>query len=102
MRDVEHQGAGSVGHVDGALSGQTEADVILGKHYGTNALPILRFVFLDPHEFGKGEVGECRITGKLSESRGANSLGSVPDTAVRCARRTRSGQDEPLPLRRRA
>ena len=32
MGDIEHEGAGGVGHVDGAFSGKAEADVVFGQH----------------------------------------------------------------------
>ena len=63
MGHVEKQRAGSVGHIGGAFAGEAKADVVLGKHYGADALPVFGFVLTDPKKFCECEIRQSRIAG---------------------------------------
>ena len=63
MGHVEKQRAGGVGHIGGAFAGEAKADVVLGKHYGADALPVFGFVLTDPKKFCEREIRQSRIAG---------------------------------------
>ena len=102
LRDVEHQRAGSVGHVDGALAGQAEANVILRQHHERTRFQFSRFVFAHPEKFRQREIRERRIAGELNQPIGADALGQLAALLARCGRRTRSAPGERLRRARRA
>ena len=77
IRDIQHQCAGGVGHVDGPLSGEAEANVVLGQHDGADPLPVLRFVLPYPQKFRQSEIGQRWIAGEPDESFRANSFGKI-------------------------
>ena len=68
MRNVQKQGARSVGHVRGVLAGQPEAHVVLGKQHVADAIPVVRFVFANPENFSECEVGERGIARELNQA----------------------------------
>ena len=68
MRNVQKQGARSVGHVRGALAGQPETHVVFGKQHVADAIPVVRFVFANPENFSKREIGQCRVARKLNQA----------------------------------
>ena len=77
LRDVEHQRAGSVGHIDGALAGQPEANVILRQHHRADALPVFRLEFADPQKFRQRKIRKRGIAGELDQPVGADELSKI-------------------------
>ena len=65
---VEKKRAGCVGHVDGAIAGEAEADVILRQHDVGDALPIFRFSLAHPEKLGEREICERRIAGEADQT----------------------------------
>src|SRR6202023_2065702 len=76
-RYVEHEGAGSVGNVGGALAREAEANVILGQHDRPDASLVVRLVLTHPKELGEGEVGEGGIARELNDALGADLLTQI-------------------------
>ena len=66
--DIQQQHTRSIGVVGGKAAGQPVDQIIFGQHDFTDARKVLRFVFLHPQDFGRGEAGKgdvCRIFGQL-------------------------------------
>ena len=72
--DIKHQGAGGVGHVDRAIPGQSESNVVFGQHHRADAAPVIGLVLADPQKLRKREIGKCGIAGKLDDASGAQLL----------------------------
>jgi hypothetical protein len=79
MGDIEQQRARSLRHIDGAFSGELEANVILGQQHVGDAFPVVRFVFTHPKQLGEGEIRERCITGEIDETIGAELFREFPD-----------------------
>ena len=75
--DVKEQSAGSVSHVRGALTGEAEANVVLGKQEVANAVPVFGFVLANPKDFRECEVRQGRIAGELDQPLQAKSAGEI-------------------------
>jgi len=74
VRDVEHQGTGGVGHIDGAVAGETEANVVFWKHDRADTMPVVRLVLANPKEFREGEIRKRRVAGELDDAGGSQLL----------------------------
>src|SRR5690348_9183059 len=77
MGYIQKQGAGGIGHVRGALAGEAEANVVLGKQNVPHALPIRGFVFADPENLCKGKVRKCGIASELNQALQAESASEL-------------------------
>src|SRR5436190_22002278 len=77
MGYIQKQGAGGIGHVRGALAGEVETNVVLGKQNVSHALPVRRFVFADPENFSKGKVRQCGIASEPNQALQAESAGEL-------------------------
>ncbi len=75
VRHVEQQRAARLLHVDGKLTGQPVAHIILGAHHVADLREDLRLVRLDPQQLGQREVGQRGIAGKLDQLLVADLLG---------------------------
>ena len=72
--EVEEQRAGAVGLVERVLTGQSQADVVLGEQDVRDAAPDVRLVVAHPHELRRREAGQRVVAGDLDESLGPDGL----------------------------
>ena len=60
-RDVEQSSSRSIGYICRVLAGQTESNVVFGKHYFACPFEMRRLVVSNPDELWQSEAGENRI-----------------------------------------